>query len=496
MLTLVDLSNTGDRLWAIGNEIYYFDGQAWKADVQLQQVLQNPCPPTSLSKSRDGSLWFWGCGQVIRFDGRNWQNYNNLQGSQVVTLLDGTLLFVMGESDLIVSFDGNRFQSLVLPGSDHEYPIQNYLSTPSGDLWLQIASSYRGDAKSAYLIHNGQIQPTSALDLNNAPDQSLDAPVVMTPNGWVFDDDENVYIYNGKDWKALAPIIEPPISTLVNNGIIGFSPDGALWMVQGADLVRFGGDKVESPFKEHLAASPDSGCDANYHYQLDSRGSIWSWAPDSPELCYYDPGTKKVIPFKLLFNVSQLAVAPDGSIWAALSAGFLANLTLNALESGDYRKIELIKIGGDLVQFALSPARIEVGADGAVWVFITNAGLYRYNGKGWKYLGLSNLQFSSAFAIDASGHVWAGFCNGLQKYDGEKWVQYPHNCVWPTNLTVAPDGAVWFVSSGNGVYRFDGNQWTQFTAEQLGGFIPYQIIVAPDSALWFIGDHAWARYKP
>lgn len=80
----------------------------------------------------------------------------------------------------------------------------------------------------------------------------------------------------------------------------------------------------------------------------------------------------------------------------------------------------------------------------------------------------------------------------------KKWVTCGQACITPSNLVVAPDGAVWFKNGCEGVYRIDGIEWTHFAKDkQLGGIIPEQIMVAPDGALWFFSYYnGWARYQP
>jgi streptogramin lyase len=79
----------------------------------------------------------------------------------------------------------------------------------------------------------------------------------------------------------------------------------------------------------------------------------------------------------------------------------------------------------------------------------------------------------------------------------KKWIDYPREGISPSQLTISPDDAVWFINSYHDVYRFDEKDWTQYTREnELAGTSPRQILVAPDGALWFVSDEAWIRYQP
>ncbi len=483
------LSSTGDRLWLAGKEgMYFFDRQEWKSLELFPEELRDS--NYRVAKSKDGSLWFWYFSHILRFNGNSWQEYPNLRDVQsVFTLSDGTLLFKYDNS--IVSFDGQALNPLILPGSQYRYSIRSALLTPAGDLWLQVYD-YHADATGerfpTYLIHNGRAAKIPNVKFENAPDPAIYSPASIIPQGWVFTVLDGVYLYDEKDWRKFS-VEGSALERIVNSTVIGFAPDGALWTMQSNLPVRFDGREAKSVFEGY------NPCYSTYKFQMDPNGSIWGGGYMTNNLCYYDVEAKTISRFDLFFDVSDFDIASDGSIWVSSKSGFIANLTLDALRSGDYRRIELIKIGGDTVQYALNPERIEVSPDGAVWIFARGAGLYRYDGADWEYFGMSNLKDSTAFAVDSKGRAWVGLCGKLMMRDGEKWNTYPQNCINPTKMIVAPDDAVWFINC-DGVYRFDGAEWTRFTKEQLGGFIPERILVAPDGALWFISYQKWTRYKP
>ena len=470
------LSNTGDRLWASSSDgMYYLEGQEWKHfDLIPESYQSSPDYGYQVSKSKDGSLWFWKYDRVLRFDGTKWQEYQNLQGvNNVITLSDGTLLFLFG--DLIISFDGKLLVPTVLPGNQFRYPIQTALITPENDLWLQIfreTSAPDKDGYPTYLIHNGQVERIQNVVFNDFPEQMSNNPEAMTPQGWVFTGNNDIYLYKDNNWKKLGINQSSGVNQMIGNNVIGFSPDGSLWALDRENdvPVRFDGEQIESVFKENL-------CSGYYSkWLIDQKGTIWGGIPNTNALCMYDPTTKQSSTVKLYFEYNDLALSPDGAIWVASNGGFVAKLTDSYLKSGDFRDIKMIKVGEGLVNYSLDPSRIVVDRDGAVWVFVNVNGLYRYNGEGWKYFGLSSLSDPSDFAIGSNGRVWAGFFGELQEYDGEKWNTYSHSCINPSNLIVAPDDAIWFINGCDGVYRFDGKDWTHFAKDkELGGIIPFAI---------------------
>jgi len=483
-------SITKDRLWASGEKgLYYLDGREWKRFELLPDDVDNRF--LRVAESKDGSLWFSSYRNMLRFKDGSWQDYQNLINPQsIYTLSDGTLLFLYG--DLIMSFDGQGLRPLGLPGDQYHYSIDSALPTPEGDLWLQVYDYHTdigAEGYPTYLIHDGQVRKLSNWKFENKPDPDIYAPTDIIPEGWVFTESRNIYLYDGKRWKKFSAD-GSAFEQVVGNSVIGFDSDGLLWTMRSGLPVSFDGQKARPAFEGK------DQCGSSYDAKIGPGGSIWAKGDMTDYICYYDVQTKTISRFNLFFRANSFDVAPDGSIWVSSGSGFIANLTLDILRSGDYRRVKLIKVGGDEVQYVLIPDHIEIGPDGAVWVFVKGSGLYRYDEVGWKYYGMSELKDSTAFAIDSKGHVWVGLCGALMMNDGEKWTSYPQHCINPSHMIIAPDDAVWFVNSCDGIYRFNGKEWTHFTNEQIGGFIPERILVAPDGALWFVSYQKWTRYKP
>jgi streptogramin lyase len=62
----------------------------------------------------------------------------------------------------------------------------------------------------------------------------------------------------------------------------------------------------------------------------------------------------------------------------------------------------------DLVEKNFSARRIKIDPNDRIWVFVENAGLYRYDGETWKFFELKDFgKDASAFAINSRGEVWA-----------------------------------------------------------------------------------------
>ena len=496
--TINKLFNLDGQLWLSTEKgLYSLEGQEWKpSGISIPEEYQGQVD--WMARSEDGSSWFSvhtakdSETYVLRFDGHIWQSYPNLKYTQnVFHTADGRLWFVF--NNVAISTDGNSFTPLVLPGNYYSYGIDYSLLTPEGGLWLNTSEG-------TFTIQDGQIQKTDFSGFSNGPSDIYGRPNGLSSQGWLFNGTKNVYLFNGEIWKkfSLEAAKETGIGPLVGNDVIGFSADGALWAWQNDKLVRYDGSQVE------IQTGPDNGSDSYFSYgngsgslsRVDPQGVLWSMYPDSQNLSVTKITQKETKKFNLHFSISDFAVAADGSAWLALSDGFIANFAPDDPKNRDFVDLDKIKIGGDLVSYRLKPTRILVSADGSVWVFVEGAGLYSYNGKDWKYYGLSQLKDKTAFTVGRDNLPWSGENNNLYHYDGQKWVTYFQNCTFPSHLSMAPDGAIWFINGCDGVYRFDGLNWTHFDKlKDLKGIIPTEMMAAPDGALWFFSAAGWARYQ-
>jgi len=214
-------------------------------------------------------------------------------------------------------------------------------------------------------------------------------------------------------------------------------------------------------------------------------------------------------------EVTALAVAPDGSLWAGVGCG------IQRFDGAAWETLarcnEELPVGNILdIEFAL---------DGSVWV-ATGFNLFRYDGKTW--IPYDKLVHSVVAAPD--GSIWANGWDGslgsqyVARFDGDEWTTYMTAESFPGAFTVGavtPDGRVWGIVSERGLAAFDGlaaldgpadlegpaalqgQTWTDETSWTFyappegflldGGPGP---VAAPDGALWMRSQHGVARFDP
>jgi len=237
------------------------------------------------------------------------------------------------------------------------------------------------------------------------------------------------------------------------------------------------------------------------------------------------------------YDVSGIAVAPDGSLWAATDAGIAhwnpATGMLTLYDTGDglpaaatLRVVVgtdgtvwaggsgwIARFDGSWTILSAPGEPMAVGPDGAVWTVVGARELARFEGSDWKTfkVPLSPEQgvaapWTESLDVAADGTVWAGpnEFQGVFSFDGANWTHYTSADGLPARMNgtvaAAPDGTVWVGSGsldeppGAGVARFDGSTWTVYpTADGLLDEAP-DVAVGADGTVWAIHQNGVSRF--
>ncbi len=251
-------------------------------------------------------------------------------------------------------------------------------------------------------------------------------------------------------------------------------------------------------------------------------------------------------------EVFDVALAPDGSLWAATGAGVTrwdletaSPTVFSEVDGLGGRSVYHVAVAADGIVWAagdwwlarydgtwtvigddLLPelpshiADLAVGPDGATWVAIGLGGntLIRIDAGGATTYHLPEAWQLTTFggpsiAVDPSGTVWVSTMHeGVLAFDGE-WRHFgvgdglPSNIVG--NVAVAPDGTVWVGGGGiidrhccdplmwntpaGGVLRYRDGTWTVYTTAD--GLLDNHgsVTVDPTGAVWVVHDPLPAR---
>ena len=108
-----------------------------------------------------------------------------------------------------------------------------------------------------------------------------------------------------------------------------------------------------------------------------------------------------------------------------------------------------------------------------------------------QYTQVDGLVNDSVWAVLAApdGAIWFGTSGGVARFDRKSWQSYTiadglaDDQVWA--VAAAPDGSVWF-GTNHGASRFDGTTWQSYTsANGLIDNVVHSILAGPDGAIWF-----------
>jgi hypothetical protein len=246
-------------------------------------------------------------------------------------------------------------------------------------------------------------------------------------------------------------------------------------------------------------------------------------------------------------RIRSLAVAGDGSLWAATADGVVRwdldtqtptiYTTDHGLPSGGAAFVETgpdgnVWAGGDgwMARFdgALTTIPVPneypfypvaVGPDGTVWAAFGSGTLGRFNGSEWQMLDApafaeSQGEWAFEIAVAPDGIVWVGLSaesmgdpessnvsRGVASFDGSAWTVYTTADGLPPQvgnlIAVAPDGTVWAGSagsvgsdgasvSGGGAASFDGTVWTSYTSADGLPSNDVDVVIGADGSVWAI----------
>jgi ligand-binding sensor domain-containing protein len=253
-------------------------------------------------------------------------------------------------------------------------------------------------------------------------------------------------IYQAGEWHLLrdGPTYDGATSVAV-------TPDGAAWFA----------------FGDHSTSTHRPGVS-----RFDGQG--WRYSLDEVE-------------------VTALAVAPDGSLWAGTVC--------------DVRRFDGVawktvgQCGEDLPVGGIND--VAFAADGALWV-ANGFGLARFDGRSWTLH--EKLAHSVVAAPD--GAIWINGWEGRQgsfyvaRFDGEDWIAYKRVDSFPGGFSVGavtPDGRLWGITPEGGLASFNGPSWSGERGWTLyppaeGLSLKGIAAVAPDGALWLRASEGFARF--
>ncbi len=249
---------------------------------------------------------------------------------------------------------------------------------------------------------------------------------------------------------------------------------------------------------------------------IDTRGNVWTVSFEGGVSGYDGVSWKNHT--EAGSSITASAVDTDGAVWFASDLGFTKydgsvwktygnshEFTLQSIYSMAVDTRDAMRFGAyDAAQrfFGASWKTpddvsysdiVSIVADNhnAVWFGVSDGGLLKFDGSGWKTYRTdetipSNL--INGVATDSRGALWFSASYGFAKYDGTKWETYHipaglttfYGVSGITNIAIDSRDVIWLSNFLDGVIRYDGVSWKKYDVAD--GLISHNVWnVLPDN---------------
>jgi len=515
-------------VWLVGQRtLRLFDGAVFR------QVIDAPSDIGIAVEAPDGSLWAttgpWPTradGAVMHWDGSSWSSLD----------LD-TLNADATVGALAVDAAGRPWigwvQDVLPPPGPGSPVYAGWVSRFDGSSWTTFdatdAAALGGGVFTIVPLPDGDVWVASAAGLARfdgsswtdaeGPWGTWGASVAAAPDGaiWVaaFDSNEAIGVarFDGRSWVSYGHSDGLPGPNETASYVIASAlptKDG-VFVGTGGGIYRLAGDRWERAWPR----GPSPLMDLRDVLAV-SREELWATDIFQGGLAHYRAGVwtrESIDPDTPAGQVSDLALAPDGSLWAAGPDGVAYR------HDGRWTVVD-----------AAEASPIAVDRDGSVWVGSGFGEVCRISrltpdGTAWVRRAVAGCPPDSSglasLAVDANGALWAAWtgmarCDGgewgcmgppvagLARLDGQSWEAIRElgglELANPTIVGTTRTGDMWVVDdptefrdpaepeSPVTAARFDGTDWT--VVELPEGFMA-DVVVAPDGTLW-----AWTWWTP
>ncbi len=224
-------------------------------------------------------------------------------------------------------------------------------------------------------------------------------------------------------------------------------PDGRIWALTTAGLVRFDGQRWRKDVEAAKLTMPLRG------FLVDRTGALW--ITDATGLWMRargDSAFRHAVsgPFEgRVIGGARIAEAPNGEIWVARGSD-LIRIEHPQTVSG----VHVVNVEGSSGSFG---RWIRFDREGNLWMPDAGLSRVRFERLGRDKLEIENLPFDESaaddfalsFLQDREGNVWVGTRDGLDRFTPSSVLQYPTDCM-PSAYVPLAAGSVWVHCQGAG----------------------------------------------
>lgn len=466
-----------------------------------------------VSQTKDGYLWVGSGYSLYRFDGLEFEKFENAQGLQIPTV--STLLATeegglwVGHRSGGATYIKGNIAKQYLPSHDG-LPVgvvYGFAVDPSGSVWVATHEGLgrfdgekweridgtlgfpRGSARSLLVDDRGVLWVASEARLYSLKPDSREFEEHEAELGWVID---MVQGPEGRIWIAerssgrvrsfdasgrIGPILNYSASSLL------FDRKGALWGgTQGSGLFRFDADDFShrpTPQTTKDRMRRQDGLSGNVISEIfeDIEGNIWVGSNRGLDRFKSTVAVQSRFPAGM-YNVA-LAASKNGEVWAGSS-----NYPVLQLTSGKLEKKETPGV----ITAAISDTA------GQIWM-AGPGGIWRSDAGNLKRVSDLPVEVPAeaavrAMARDAQGQLWVSINRvGLFSLSNNQWKLSPAvsdlpRQTMPVIAATGPDGYAWFGYRDGLLAKRQGNRFITWRQEE-------GVTIGNVTALAFNDDRVW-----
>jgi len=363
---------------------------------------------------------------------------------------------------------------------DHD--VSSVAFDGEGTIWIGTAHGLTTQNDEEWVTHNptGQGADCRWMTIDKVGDV------------WCGAKEVGLYRFDGSGWQVVADVdrTAPTDAAVVVAGPDGAiwagSTTGSVWRLEGATLVELAGSNVTGAVSTMAFAGDNVwvGTHGSGVYRYD--GETWEQFTTSEGL-HHDV-------------VTSIAVGPDGAVWLSGGTGLDA-LTLSRFDGSAWRTVG--SPGGVSNSTDVESLTLAVAEDGTVWA-ASNAGTLRLlpTWDGWDQLRVfgegPHMDTVTWLAAGSGGEVWVGTPDRLSVYDGSEWEILGQSSGlggrMVTGIATAPDGTTW-VTTELGATAFRDGGSSRYTKDSgLPSNNATAVAVGSDGTVWVGTDEGLARF--
>jgi ligand-binding sensor domain-containing protein len=500
------ITRVGGELWAGTNYsgvehggLLHFDGQRWlpvsgfpsTEEVRTDTVAYNV---NAIVEDLDGRAWVATSDGLAMFDGQSWQVFDTPQGlpDPIVTTLtldNQGKLWAGTYHGGALWFNGNKLESLA--DLNEIGDVQGIVQDTEGNYWFSGYKLARYTPQTGEWTYFNPDETLPVADLSTAVRDEQGVLYFGTFGGGLLRYDGQFSVWRVPDvpWGgSFSDIIPAPVNKL--------------WFVQGnsTDVEQL--DPATAEWS--TVALGDECCPVPYLW--DSQDNLWAggeqglWVLDLSQNVKAHITMEQGLPND---QVTAIALAPDGTAWVGTQVGLVF------VQDG---QIKDVYNTGNSPMVSNFVTTLFFASDGSLWVGVENGLSMRKPDGSWLSFAKGDvfgedLYWIMDIAQDAQGALWmATLSDGIYRYADGDWQHIssaelgetlPVNGV--NTVAPAPDGSLWFGLEWGGAVQLhpDGLTWTHYGLQDgLVHLNVTDVTVTPEGVVWFATSGGISRYTP